>query len=196
MKKLSIAALLGMQTVNGATFGAPLAFAAPSKLPSVEVMQGFPDVEKINVAEYCSGKNVIIVGLPGAFTPTWSATQVPGYIENQEALKDAGIEEVIVYCVNDPAVMQAWGKDQGIKGSMVSFVADPAADLTKALDMEMTHPGPPSVGIIGRCKRFAIHAVDGEIKTVRVSEGPDDPAGDSDPSASLAEGMLEAIKGE
>jgi peroxiredoxin len=33
-------------------------------------MQGFPDVENINVAEYCSGKNVIIVGLPGAFTPT------------------------------------------------------------------------------------------------------------------------------
>ncbi len=79
---------------------------------------------------------------------------------------------------------------------MVSFVADPAADLTKALDMEMTHPGPPSVGIIGRCKRFAIHAVDGDIKTVKISEGEDDPAGDSDPSATLAEGMLEAIAEE
>ena len=45
-------------------------------------------------------------------------------------------------------------------------------------------------------KRFAIHAVNGEVKTVRVSEGPDDPAGDTDPSASLAEGMLEAIKAE
>jgi len=122
--------------------------------------------------------------------------QVPGYLENQEALKEAGIDELIVYCVNDPAVMQAWGEDQGIKGSMVSFVADPAATLTKALDMEMTHPGPPSVGIIGRCKRFALHAVDGEIKTVAVSEGPDDPAGDSDPSSSLAEGMLEAISKE
>ena len=30
--------------------------------------------------------------------------QVPGYLENQEALKEAGIDEVIVYCVNDPAV--------------------------------------------------------------------------------------------
>jgi len=72
LNKLTIAALMGMQVVTGATFGSSntLAFAAPSKLPSVEVMQGFPDVEKINVAEYCSGKNVIIVGLPGAFTPT------------------------------------------------------------------------------------------------------------------------------
>lgn len=103
---------------------------------------------------------------------------------------------MIVYCVNDPAVMQAWGEDQGIKGSMVTFVADPAATLTKALDMEMTHPGPPSVGIIGRCKRFAIHAVDGDVKTVKISEGPDDPAGDDDPSATLAEGMLEAIAEE
>jgi len=92
--------------------------------------------------------------------------------------------------------MQAWAEDQGIEGSMVSFVADPAAELTKALDMEMTHPGPPSVGIIGRCKRFAIHAVDGELKTVKVSEGPDDPAGDDDPSATLAEGMLDAMKAE
>jgi Peroxiredoxin len=92
------------------------------------------------------------------------------------------------------SIVQAWAEDQGIKGSMVTFFADPAADLTKALDMEMTHPGPPSVGIIGRCKRFAIHAVDGEIKFANVSEGPDDPAGDNDPSASLAPAVIDAIK--
>lgn len=103
---------------------------------------------------------------------------------------------MIVYCVNDPAVMQAWGKDQKIEGSMVTFLADPSASLTKALGMEMTHPGPPSVGIIGRCKRFAIYAEDCQIKTIKVSEGPDDPAGDNDPSATLADGMLKAIKGE
>jgi peroxiredoxin len=97
----------------------------------------------------------------------------------------------IIYCT-----VQAWAMDQGIGKSMVTFMADPAATLTKALDMEMTHPGPPSVGIIGRCKRFAIHAIDGEIKTVKISEGPDDPAGDSDPSATLADGFLEAIKSE
>lgn len=101
----------------------------------------------------------------------------------------------MVYCVNDPAVMQAWGDDQSIAGSMVKFFADPAGELTEALDMKMTHPGPPSVGIIGRCKRFAIQAVDGEIKHVVVSEGPDDPAGDSDPSATLADGMLKTITG-
>jgi len=89
--------------------------------------------------------------------------------------------------------MQAWGVDQKIEGSIVTFMADPAAALTKALDMEMTHEGPPSVGIIGRCKRFAMHVDDEAIKTIKVSEGPDDPAGDSDPSATLADAMLEVV---
>ena len=100
----------------------------------------------------------------------------------------------MVYCVNDPAVMQAWAKDQKIGLSMIKFYSDAAGDLTKALDMEMTHPGPPSVGIIGRSKRFAIYAVDGEIRAVNVSEGPDDPAGDGDPSATLVDALIATIK--
>lgn len=42
-------------------------------------------------------------------------------------------------------------------------------------DLELTHPGPVSVLGPGRCKRFAMHVVDGEIKAINVSEGPDDP---------------------
>jgi len=113
----------------------------------------------------------------------------------QDDLKAAGVDEVLVYCVNDPAVMQAWAADQKVGGSMIKFFGDPAAELTKALDVEMTHPGPPSVGIIGRCKRFALHAVNGEVKFVAISEGPDDPAGDSDPSATLAPALLKAVQG-
>ena len=115
-----------------------------------------------------------------------------------EDLKAAGVEEVIVYCVNDAAVMTAWAEDQGVDDddTMITFLGDPAAEFTKATDMEMTHPGPPSVGIIGRCKRHAMHVVDGEVKYVAVSEGPDDPAGDDDPSATLAPAILEAIAAE
>lgn len=39
-------------------------------IPSLCLLQGFPDVEKVNIADYAKGKNMIIVGLPGAFTPT------------------------------------------------------------------------------------------------------------------------------
>lgn len=89
--------------------------------------------------------------------------------------------------------MQAWSENQGVKG-IVTMMADPAGEFTKATELEMTDPGPPSVGIIGRCKRHAMHVVNGEVKYLAVSEGPDDPAGDADPSASLADAMLEAIK--
>ena len=62
-------------------------------MPSVEIFSAtFPDPKRINIADYCAGKKVILVGLPGAFTPTWSTKQVPGYLEQQEALKAAGIE--------------------------------------------------------------------------------------------------------
>jgi len=91
--------------------------------------------------------------------------------------------------------MNAWSLDQDIEGSMVTLMGDPAGDLTKALDMEMTHPGPASVGIRGRCKRFALHVVNGEVKIVRISEAEDDPAGDDNPEATCAPAMIEAIKG-
>jgi len=86
--------------------------------------------------------------------------------------------------------MKAWGEDQGIEDSFITFLGDPAAELTDALGVRMTHPGPPSVGIIGRCKRFAMIVEDGVVTYVAISEGPDDPAGDDDPSASLAPALL------
>lgn len=44
----------------------------------------------------------------------WPA-QVPEYLEKQDALKAAGVDAVIVFCVNDGAVMHGWEIDQGIK---------------------------------------------------------------------------------
>jgi len=182
-------------TTSAGRFGPPLAFAAKvgEKIPSVNLHSGFPP-EMVNVADYVKGRSVIIVGLPGAFTPTWSSTQVPGYLENQDALKAAGVDEVLMYCVNDGAVMKAWAEDQGIEDSIVTFMGDPAGELTRELDMFITHPGPPSVGLLGRTKRFALHAVDGVIKMINISEKPDDPAGDDFPESSCAPAMLEALK--
>ena len=101
---------------------------------------------------------------------------------------------MIVYCVNDAAVMQAWAKDQKIGLSMLLFMADPAGDLTRALDMQMNHPGPQDKGLFGRCKRHAIYADDGVIKVVHISEAEDDPAGDKDPSYTLSDAMIPAIQ--
>jgi 2-Cys peroxiredoxin 5 len=77
---------------------------------------------------------------------------------------------------------------------MLQLMGDPAGELTKALDMELNHPGPQGKGLFGRCKRHAIYAVNGEIKAVHISEKEDDPAGDDDPSNTLVDAMLEVIR--
>jgi len=117
-----------------------------------------------------------------------------------DALKAIGISEVLVYCVNDGAVMDAWGKDQGIEksGGLVNFYGDPSLAVTKALDMVLDHPGPMSKLGYPRSKRFALYVENGVVKLVRVSEagpkGEEDPAGDDFPEATLAPQMIAAIK--
>ena len=118
---------------------------------------------------------------------------MPGYLAAQEELKATGVDEVLVYCVNDGAVMDAWGEDQKIGDSMITFLADPRSEVTGALGMILDHPGPISKLGYNRSKRFAMYIVNGVIKAWKVSEAPDDPAGESDPSASCVEGMLAAI---
>ena len=102
---------------------------------------------------------------------------------------------MIIYCVNDMAVMDAWSMDQKLLGNaMIKMMADPKSELTKDLDLELTAAGPRSVGLYGRCKRHAIYADNGTIKIARVAEAEDDPAGDARPDVTLAPAMLEAIK--
>jgi peroxiredoxin len=99
---------------------------------------------------------------------------------------------VLIFAVNDCAVMEAWARDQNV-GGMVSFFADTSMALTKALDVVMDHPGPVEALGGPRAKRFALCAEDGVIKVINVSEGPDDPAGAADFTNSSASGMLECI---
>jgi len=94
---------------------------------------------------------------------------------------------VIVYCVNDGAVMKAWAKDQGINGSMITFLADTRAEFTEALGMFMDHPGPRDDLGSARCKRFVLVCENGVVKNMEVSEAPDDPAGDNQPEGPVTQ---------
>ena len=108
-------------------------------------------------------------------------TRPRGYLAAEDKLKAAGVEEVLVYCVNDGAVMDGWAKDQGVEGSIVTFLADTRAELTKALGMEMTHPGPMealerppgrhSLGTtqVERQRMVAITQVDGQQMVARLA---------------------------
>lgn len=108
-------------------------------------------------------------------------------------MKQKGIDEVLVYCVNDGAVMQGWEQSQGAHGSMMSFLADPRSELTENLGLVLDHPGPMSVLGNPRCKRFSMLIDDGVIKSINVASSPSDPAGDDDPSVSLVDKMLQDL---
>jgi len=100
---------------------------------------------------------------------------------------------VLVFCVNDGAVMKAWAKKQGIEGSIITFLADTRSALTKALGLALFHEGPMSVLGNPRCQRFSMLIDDGVIKTINVAAAEDDPAGDARPEVACVEKMLEDL---
>jgi len=111
----------------------------------------------------------------------------------EEELKAKGVTDVLVYCVNDGAVMAGWAKDQGTEGSIIKFLGDPRSELTKALGLVLDHAGPMSVLGNPRCKRHSMLIDDGIIKTINVASFDDDPAGDATPDVTLAPKMLEDL---
>mmetsp|Transcript_112099 Transcript_112099/g.317127 ORF Transcript_112099/g.317127 Transcript_112099/m.317127 type:complete len:90 (-) Transcript_112099:113-382(-) len=86
--------------------------------------------------------------------------------------------------------MKAWEKSQKTEGSIISTLADTRSVLTKALGLVLDHPGPMSVLGNTRCKRFSMLIDNGVIKTINVAAAADDPAGDDNPTVTLADKML------
>jgi peroxiredoxin len=117
------------------------------------------DVEKAT-----AGKTIAVFGLPGAFTPTCSAKHVPGYVEQAEALKAAGVDEIWCVSVNDPFVMGAWGREQKTAGK-VRMMADGSAAFTNAtgLTLDLTARG---MGV--RSQRFSMLVKDGVVKALNI----------------------------
>ena len=93
----------------------------------------------VDVAQATAGKTIAIFGLPGAFTPTCSAKHVPSYLQNYDAMKAAGVDEIWCLSVNDPFVMGAWARDQKTDGKVRLLAAGDAAfaKATGAKDKEL-----------------------------------------------------------
>jgi len=112
-------------------------------------------------------------------------------LAKQDELKAKGVAEVIVFCVNDGAVMTGWAEELGVKDSMISFFGDPGSEVTQALGLVLKDKGPMAVLGNHRCKRFSMLIEDGIVKSVNVAASKDDPAGDEKPDVSLVEKILE-----
>jgi peroxiredoxin len=114
--------------------------------------------------ELFAGKKVVLVSVPGAFTPTCSANHLPGFIEHADAIAAKGVDTVACMAVNDVFVMDAWGKDRGV-GDSVVMLADGNGEYAKALGLEMDGT---AFGMGMRGQRFAIIVDDGTATHVAV----------------------------
>ena len=83
--------------------------------------------------DYFKGKRVILFSLPGAFTPTCSSQQLPGFEKNAAKFKDLGIDDIYCCSVNDSYVMNAWVKKMNI--SNVKVIPDGSGLFTKYMGM-------------------------------------------------------------
>ena len=118
----------------------------------------------VDIAKAAAGKTVAVYAVPGAFTPTCSAKHVPSYLQNYDAMKAAGVDEIWCLSVNDPFVMGAWARDQKTDGK-VRMLADGDAAFAKAtgLTLDLTGKG---LGL--RSNRYSMLVKDGKVATLNV----------------------------
>ena len=118
----------------------------------------------VDIAKAAAGKTVAVFAVPGAFTPTCSAKHVPSYLQNYDAMKAGGVDEIWCLSVNDPFVMGAWARDQKTDGK-VRMLADGDAAFAKAtgLTLDLTGKG---LGL--RSNRYSMLVKDGKVATLNV----------------------------
>src|ERR1700749_2128191 len=155
----------GLQTPPVQHCGDNMTIKVGDKVPSVTLMQKLDGGPKpVKTDDLFAGKKVVVFALPGAFTPTCSAKHVPGFVQNFDALKAKGVDEIVCLSVNDAFVMGAWGKDQGA-GDKVLMLADGNGDFTRAVGLEMDGT---KFGMGKRSQRYSMIVDDGVVTSLNV----------------------------
>lgn len=143
------------------------------------------DWQDVTTSDLFAGKRVVVFALPGAFTPTCSNFQLPGYDLSYHEFKALGIDEVYCLSVNDSFVMNAWFNQQRIQN--VKPIPDGSGDFTYAMGMSVTKA---NLGFGFRSWRYAMVVNDGEIEQMfeepgKIGNCPIDPYEVSDPTTVL-----------
>jgi peroxiredoxin len=136
----------------------------------------------VSTDDLFSGKKVVLVSVPGAFTPTCSMNHLPGFVGHADEILAKGVDTIACMAVNDIFVMDAWGKDQGV-GDKVLMLADGNGEYAQALGLELDGS---AFGMGTRGQRFALIVDDGVATHVAV-EAP------GQFEVSKAEAILEAL---
>ena len=125
-------------------------------------------IEDVLTSDFFAGRQIVLIGVPGAFTPTCAQQHLPDYVGNAKALFDRGVDEIACMAVNDPFVMAEWGKAANVSDT-VTMLSDGNGELTRAMGMDFDGS---QAGLGTRCKRFAAFLVNGHVKLLEVEDNP------------------------
>ncbi len=142
--------------------------------------------EDKTTADYFKGKRVILFSLPGAFTPTCSTYQLPGYENGAADFAAEGIDEIYVMSVNDTFVMNKWALDQKLEN--VKVIPDGAGEFSRRMGMLVDKS---NIGFGMRSWRYAAIVKDGVVEAWFEEPGicdnhDQDPYGESSPETVMA----------
>ena len=126
----------------------------------------------VNFNQEIKGQKVVVFGLPGAFTPTCSTQQLPGFDELFSKFRELGIDNIYCHAVNDPFVMNAWFEHQNI--TWIRPLPDGNGDLAVQLGMMVQKK---NLNFGSRCWRYAL-ILDGSTGEV-LDVFPEDGFGDN-----------------
>ena len=137
--------------------------------------------EDVTSFDLFGGKRVVLFSLPGAFTPTCSTYQLPGFEENYEKFQALGVDEIYCVSVNDAFVMNCWATQQGVKN--VKMIPDGSAEFTRGMRMTVQKD---NLGFGERSWRYACIIENGKILKWFIEPGMEDnaegdPYGQTDP---------------
>lgn len=132
------------------------------------------------------GRRVLVFSLPGAFTPTCSTYQVPGFEENHSAICEMNIDDIYCVSVNDSFVMNKWAQDQAVQ--KIKMIPDGNGDFTDGMGMLVEKL---NVGFGNRSWRYAMVVEDGVIEKMFVEPGfehncGEDPYGETSPETVMS----------
>lgn len=135
-----------------------------------------------NSHDLFGGKRVVVFSLPGAFTPTCSTYQLPGFEEQYEDFRAKGIDDIYCISVNDGFVMNEWARNLNVKN--VKVIPDGACTFTDGMNMTTDLS---RIGFGKRSKRYAMVVNDNKIEQMfaepESSDSDPDPYGVSSPES-------------
>jgi peroxiredoxin len=137
--------------------------------------------QDIQTGDLLGKGRIVVFSLPGAFTPTCSNSQLPGFEGLYDQFRAAGVDDIYCISVNDAFVMYQWGKSQNLQH--VKLLPDGSGNFTRRMGMLINKD---HVGFGMRSWRYAMVIDDGKIVQMFIEPGCNDCGDDADPYGETA----------